>query len=811
MTRTSRHHTSSTRQNTRREADLIAEFRSRDLSLCQYLSCNCSSLKRVLDLILRLAREDGAESSSRINDWIAEQADSIIFKEMKRTKSAFVASRDLTPEVLASDYIDARLDAIAEDNPFISGRIRNLLSQCGGPPPAEPINCDKDPTASTDVEMEEATPENASDPEQEQEPGHEKRRIEFLYRSVMGQIAFACNRRNNVMQHRNGLMILACGANDRLTTFLYDCGLTTSRWVILQAAASLTKANSTKLKEIGSNKYFHVTIDNIDVTHHVNDRQLDRRTELLHGTFGYAHIQNGDIAGAYNLRAYSAHQASLPRVNLQHLLATPQSDSSFTTGIKAQIYRALARLVPHLGLSLRDPRCTPPPVEQLDVKKPDINLLQMMDESDTSTADVAQVINRLRLQLGLSETEYADSVRILECDGGTSMLVESLRKNRYPFRKLYDGLGTVITVPGVAHLQWCIGAAIYRRYFGDPALGSNYRGSLYITATLLGRKKLDPKKVKDFNQMERLLRDTAQLELLDCLLQELRLKTIDELRPPHLNGLDAVIERVIRRYLSVHAIEQAKANKSKAPVFYESLLRLRDLVDFDEGYFATLQGDIGRVIHWWERMSPFLQAAEGVSHYRSHLPHLLLLLKSDLPTQLTRLVRRGLLISPSGRRGKFCGKDFYLETLNYWLKYFFSVKGAGCSFDKMRDFRQLMCDMKTITGRKSLSRNHISTISPASVRVALDDMRRNKIHRPCDNTSGLGDLKRRPIVDKKEEGTQKLVCMTQSELDLFLYGPSLPPQFSHSQESQEDEDCLIDLSEELAQELRETMEAMVFD
>ncbi|SCZ96559.1 BZ3500_MvSof-1268-A1-R1_Chr8-2g10298 [Microbotryum saponariae] len=385
MTRTSTRRTSSTRQNNRREADLFAEFRRRDLSLRQYLSwyfssstrfegvqthrpklfnSNWSSLKSVLDLILRLAREDGAESRSRINGWIAEQADSIIVKEMKRTKCAFVASHDLTPEVLASDYIDARLDAIAEDNPLFSGRVRTLLSQCGDPPPAEPINRDKDPTASTDVEMEEATPENGSDPGQEQEPGHERKRIEFLYRSVMGQIAFACNRRNNAMQHRNGLMTLACGANDRLTMFLYDCGLTTSRWATLQAAASLTKANSTKLKEIGSNKYFHVTVDNIDVTHHVNDWQLDRRTELLHGTFGYAHIQNGDIAGAYNLRAYSAHQASLPRVNLQHLLPTPQSDSSSTTGIKAQIYRALARLVPHLGLSLLDAHH--PPVLVID-------------------------------------------------------------------------------------------------------------------------------------------------------------------------------------------------------------------------------------------------------------------------------------------------------------------------------------------------------------------------------------------------------------------------------------------------------------
>ncbi|SGY56873.1 BQ5605_C006g04186 [Microbotryum silenes-dioicae] len=181
------------------------------------------------------------------------------------------------------------------------------------------------------------------------------------------------------------------------------------------------------------------------------------------------------------------------------------------------MYRALARLVPHLGLTLHDPRCTPEPIEQLDVRKPDITLFQMMDESDTSTADVAKVIGRLRMQLGLSEKEYTDSLRILECDGGTSMLVESLRRNRFPFRRLYDGLGTTITVPGVAHLQWCIGAAIYRRYFEDPLEGSKYRGSLFITANLLDRKGLDPQKIKDYNQMERLLRGTAQLELLSCV------------------------------------------------------------------------------------------------------------------------------------------------------------------------------------------------------------------------------------------------------------------------------------------------------
>ncbi|SGY17628.1 BQ5605_C015g07856 [Microbotryum silenes-dioicae] len=232
MTRTSRCHTSSTCQNNRREADpyslnFVAAI-SRYVNTCRGISAHPHDLKALkhtyqscstatgpalslylisfYDLHARMAQSQELEADS-INDWIAEQADSIIINEMKR--------------------------------------------------------------------------------------------------DVMGQIAFACNRRNNAMQHRNG-----------------SCEL-----------------DEGELKESGSNKYFHVTVDGVEVTHHVNDQQLDRRTELLHGTFGYAHIQNGDIAGAYNLRAYSAHQASLPRVNLQHILPTSQSDSSFTTGIKAQIYR----------------------------------------------------------------------------------------------------------------------------------------------------------------------------------------------------------------------------------------------------------------------------------------------------------------------------------------------------------------------------------------------------------------------------------------------------------------------------------------
>ncbi|SGZ01250.1 BQ5605_C033g11134 [Microbotryum silenes-dioicae] len=213
----SRRYDSTTRQDRRRQADLFARPSTQHDGVHNHrpklFNGNWTQLNHVLDLIIQLAREDGP----------THEAESIIgspTRWMKRTKSAFVSSHDMAPEGLASDQIDASLDATVESNSFISGRIRNLLSHCGDPPPVEESNCDKLSSDSTDVDMEDA---------QEDSSGSDAERGCFslprsnmyhlcLCRSIMGQIAFACNRRNNAMQHRNGLMALACGANNRLTT-----------------------------------------------------------------------------------------------------------------------------------------------------------------------------------------------------------------------------------------------------------------------------------------------------------------------------------------------------------------------------------------------------------------------------------------------------------------------------------------------------------------------------------------------------------------------------------------------------------------
>jgi hypothetical protein len=36
-----------------------------------------------------------------------------------------------------------------------------------------------------------------------------------------------------------------------------------------------------------------------------------------------------------------------------------------------------------------------------------------------------------------------------------------------------------------------------------------------------------------------------------------------------------------------------------------------------------------------------------------------------------------MLISPTGRANHFTGKDYFMEHLNFWLKYFYDHNGSG--------------------------------------------------------------------------------------------------------------------------------------
>lgn len=132
----------------------------------------------------------------------------------------------------------------------------------------------------------------------------------------------------------------------------------------------------------------------------------------------------------------------------------------------------------------------------------------------------------------------------------------------------------------------------------------------------------------------------------------------------------ALIDECHRMYCSTHSIRQASQSNDGA--LYNMRLRLRDFGTVIEADDAMRAGDIGRLMSMWKHWSILAQGLTGLSHYALHLPQYILILEEYLPKKLAHVIKHSLLIPSSGREGHWVSKDFYLETQNVWLKYFYN-------------------------------------------------------------------------------------------------------------------------------------------
>lgn len=122
------------------------------------------------------------------------------------------------------------------------------------------------------------------------------------------------------------------------------------------------------------------------------------------------------------------------------------------------------------------------------------------------------------------------------------------------------------------------------------------------------------------------------------------------------------------------------SEKSGNTTAYNFRLRLRDLATVVEADNAQRAGDIGRLLLMWKRWSVMAQGTTGLSHYSKHLPRLVVLLTETLPSGLSHVIKHSMLLPTGNRDGHFVPKDFYLEQMNYLLKYFYnnSVRKIPC-------------------------------------------------------------------------------------------------------------------------------------
>lgn len=314
-------------------------------------------------------------------------------------------------------------------------------------------------------------------------------------------------------------MCLLSGVLERFQMYLQDAGFAVSRDTTDKACISLTLANGAMLqRRLKDGKRATGCLDNDDRVTAVNQNQADLHSEGLHGTFGYVHFVPKELHAALDLPAYLAYQKTLSLVSVADLQPSPESGQSFFEGAKAAVCRALAKYAPHLGIGSRDPRCTPPVIEQCEVTKPDLTTLRLMDEADNSSESFGSVLEAYAKQMGLSEEHFAETVMMIEVDGGTAALAEGLRRLRFPAQNDFDGLAGVEMLIGGSHLEWVIEGAVLRRFSGEKGDGSAYIGTLFRLGKILGRPSFNTDQIKDFNKLEHLLRDVAAGLLLDCLL-----------------------------------------------------------------------------------------------------------------------------------------------------------------------------------------------------------------------------------------------------------------------------------------------------
>lgn len=130
-----------------------------------------------------------------------------------------------------------------------------------------------------------------------------------------------------------------------------------------------------------------------------------------------------------------------------------------------------------------------------------------------------------------------------------------------------------------------------------------------------------------------------------------------------------VIDQCYDKYFSLSSIKDSEDSGNTTS--YNFHLCLRDLASVVEADQAQRAGDIGRLILMWKQWVLMAQGKSGLTHYSKHLPRLVTLITTTLPTSLAHVVKHSMLLPTGNREDHWVAKDFFLEQINYLLKYFY--------------------------------------------------------------------------------------------------------------------------------------------
>ena len=143
------------------------------------------------------------------------------------------------------------------------------------------------------------------------------------------------------------------------------------------------------------------------------------------------------------------------------------------------------------------------------------------------------------------------------------------------------------------------------------------------------------------------------------------------------------IDQCYSKFCSKEA--QAKAAICSSPKLHNLLIQMQDFSTVIEANQYMKSGVVGWLLNIWKMWSIMSQSLSGLTHYLAYLPQLVLLLTKIFPRSLSRFISHKMLVSPSGLPNHFVAKDLFMETHNYWIKYFYNCGGIGTQFSQLKN------------------------------------------------------------------------------------------------------------------------------
>lgn len=174
-----------------------------------------------------------------------------------------------------------------------------------------------------------------------------------------------------------------------------------------------------------------MVLANINIQSHIHHTRIESSTKLFHGYYGYFYfLPENLLQDLYGLDksvenlAWCTQDGLKEQFNQTLMLLNQKESAQWTLVQKSQLVSTSPNSVVERDSSAEH-ACklvlwwTPPPVDPIEMYKPDLLMLRMMSASKSSAAGVSQMLDQCKSQMGDHSDQFCHQIQLIEGDMGT--------------------------------------------------------------------------------------------------------------------------------------------------------------------------------------------------------------------------------------------------------------------------------------------------------------------------------------------------------------------------------------------------------